>query len=122
MIKPQSGHRAGAILTFCFDIDGTICTQTRGDYQLAIPHLSRIEAVNQLYRDGHTVKLFTARGSKSGLDWRSVTEEQMAKWGVLHHELIMGKPHADLFVDDKACHSDDFDWVASLKSGSNNEK
>ena len=32
---------------FCFDIDGTICTNTWGDYEDAEPYFDRIDAVNE---------------------------------------------------------------------------
>ena len=31
-----------------------------------------------------------------------LTKQQLDDWGVKYHELIMGKPHADFFIDDKA--------------------
>jgi len=96
--------------TYCFDIDGTLCTNTDGDYEAAQPFESRIEHVNSLYAAGHTVSLFTARGSTTGIDWRIVTENQLAAWGVSYHTLIMNKPFADLFIDDKAIHADDYLW------------
>lgn len=96
--------------TYCFDIDGTLCEQVESDYSLARPFLSRISRVNSLFDEGHRILLFTARGSKSGLDWTEVTEQQVNSWGLRHHELILGKPHADFYIDDKALHPDDFDW------------
>ena len=33
---------------------------------------------------------------------------QLKKWGVKYHELIMGKPYGDFFIDDKA--HNDFFW------------
>ena len=45
----------------------------------------------------------TAIGSTTGTDWTTLTEKQLRQWGVKYHELIMNmKPHADIFVDDKA--------------------
>lgn len=98
------------VKTYCVDIDGTICTNTDGDYALAKPFESRIHHVNALYDAGHTISFFTARGSTTGIDWRALTEEQLSKWGVRYHTLIMGKPHADLFIDDKAIRADDYSW------------
>ncbi len=95
---------------YCFDIDGTICTNTDGDYASAEPFMSRIAHVNSLYESGHSISLFTARGSTTGINWRTLTEQQLAEWGVRYHTLIMGKPHADLFIDDKAIHSDEYSW------------
>lgn len=98
--------------TYCFDIDGTLCSQEKSDYRLAEPNLGRIRRVNELFDQGHVIKLFTARGSKSGIDWAEVTKAQLGEWGIRYHELILGKPHADFYIDDKAIHSEDFDWTA----------
>ena len=32
---------------------------------------------------------------------KPLTKMQLDIWGCKYHELIMGKPHADLFIDDK---------------------
>lgn len=98
------------MLTYCFDIDGTLCDQVGPDYFLAPPFRSRIEKVNSLFDEGHRIVLFTARGSKSGIDWRDATITQLKEWGVRYHELILGKPHADIYIDDKSIHPDYFDW------------
>ncbi len=37
-------------LIYCFDLDGTLCTNTDGSYELAKPYLDRIRIVNDLYR------------------------------------------------------------------------
>lgn len=97
-------------MVYCFDIDGTLCIQEREDYRRAVPYASRLERVNSLFRAGHIIKLFTARGSRSGKDWESETIAQLDEWGLQFHELILGKPHADFYIDDKAVHSDAFDW------------
>lgn len=98
------------MLTYCFDIDGTLCEQEKSDYTLAKPFRSRIDRVNRLFDEGHRIVLFTARGSKSGIDWRGSTLVQLSQWGLRYHELILGKPHADVYVDDKAVHPDYFEW------------
>ncbi len=98
-------------MIYCFDIDGTLCTDTRGQYAEAKPFVERIAHVNALFAQGHTIKLFTARGTATGIDWRGLTEQQMNEWSVRHHALIMGKPEADVFIDDKACNADAWQWV-----------
>lgn len=98
--------------TFCFDIDGTICTQ-EVNYEEAVPFRDRIDRINELHDEGNCIKFFTARGSVSGIDWRERTETQLRIWGVRYHELIVGKPHADVYIDDKACSSEDFDWLGA---------
>ena len=39
---------------------------------------------------------------------KPLTLLQLDIWGCKYHELIMGKPHADLFIDDKAMNDEDF--------------
>lgn len=93
-------------LTIAFDLDGTLCTLTDGEYIEAKPILERIERVNNLKKNGNVILIFTARGATSGKDWASFTETQLKSWGVNYDRLIMGKPHFDLIVDDKAISSD----------------
>jgi uncharacterized HAD superfamily protein len=88
-------------VNYCFDIDGTICTNTNGDYEKAEPFVDRINLVNKLYIEDHKIILFTARGSTTNLDWTELTKQQLKDWGVKYNELIFGKPDADIFVDDK---------------------
>jgi len=98
--------------TFCFDIDGTILSSVEdGNYEMATPIPGRIEHLHALKAAGHIVKLFTARGSKSGQDWRERTARQMKDLNIPYDELILGKPHADFYIDDKACHPQDYDWA-----------
>ena len=95
---------------YCFDIDGTICTNTEGDYEQAVPFKEVIEEINQLYDKGHRILLYTARGSTTGIDWTDLTRNQLKEWNVRYHELFMGKPTADIYVDDKAINT--VDWNA----------
>jgi hypothetical protein len=37
-----------------------------------------------------------------------LTRQQLEEWGVKYNELIMGKPHADYFIDDKGVKDEDF--------------
>ncbi|MHB8466657.1 MAG: hypothetical protein ACYDD7_17710 [Acidimicrobiales bacterium] len=92
-------------MTYCFDIDGTLCTNTYGDYDSAEPFPRSIARINRLYDLGHTILLYTARGATTGVDWRSVTEVQLANWGVRYHVLYTGKPTADVYIDDRALNS-----------------
>ena len=96
------------------DIDETICYHEEGDttkardYTKAMPYTKRIEKVNSLYDEGHTIVYWTARGSVTGLDWTDLTASQLKEWGAKHHNLILGKPQYDLFIDDKNINSEDF--------------
>ena len=91
------------------DIDETIClTEESRDYSLSIPIVNNIKKVNELFDEGNTIIYWTARGTVTGIDWRSVTESQFEQWGVKYHDLNFGKPSYDLFIDDKNINSKDF--------------
>lgn len=100
---------------YSFDIDGTICSNTYGEYEKAIPFKERILHVNKLYNSGNTINLFTARGSNTGIDWYDFTKNQLSSWGVLYHKLILGKPDADIFIDDKGCNDEYWLWEKESK-------
>jgi rfaE bifunctional protein nucleotidyltransferase chain/domain len=87
-------------MIYCFDIDGTICTISK-KYTEAKPIKHIIDKVNDLYDKGHTIKIFTARGQATGWNYKELTEKQLKEWNVKYHQLIMGKPSADLYIDDK---------------------
>ena len=95
-------------MIFCIDIDGTICTNTDGDYPNAIPFPHVIAEVNRLYDAGHEIVLHTARGGTTGIDWRDETERQLKKWDMKYHALHMGKPSADIYIDDKGLNASDW--------------
>ena len=88
------------------DVDGVLCTQET-IYSRAKPIYENIAKINKLYDDGHIIIIWTARGSTTGIDWGAVTEEQLHKWGVHFHELRMGKPAYDVFIDDRAINIED---------------
>lgn len=97
--------------TLCFDIDGTLCTNTEGKYDQAKPYPQNISKLNQLYKTGHQIILHTARGTTTGLNWKRLTQRQLSRWGVKYHSLVFGKPSADLYFDDKSVGL--FDWLSS---------
>ncbi len=94
-------------MIYIFDIDGTICKTTDGNYAKAIPMKRRIAKINKLYKE-HKIVLFTARGSATGINWGLFTKKQIEGWGVMYHELIMGKPYGDVYVDDRAVSDKEF--------------
>ena len=91
------------------DIDETICvTPEDRDYAKAVPIQKNIKKINELYYDGNTIIYWTARGTQSGIDWTDVTNKQIKDWGACCNEVILGKPHYDLFICDKALNSAEF--------------
>jgi hypothetical protein len=103
-------------MIYVFDIDGTICTNTHGDYKNAKSYKKRVEKVNQLYDEGNVIYFATARGmgrSNNNIDFAYeelylFTKDQLDSWGVKYHHLFMGKPNGDIFVDDKGMKDEDF--------------
>tara|TARA_A100001015_G_C14396209_1_gene483688 strand:- start:32 stop:331 length:300 start_codon:yes stop_codon:yes gene_type:complete len=95
-------------MRYFVDIDGTICTNTDGKYEEAVPFQSNIEKINDLYNSGNEVVYWTARGGTTGIDWTDLTTKQLKDWGVQYTELRMWKPSYDLFICDKAINSDDY--------------
>jgi hypothetical protein len=103
-------------MKYVFDIDGTICTQVAPHYETATPFPERVKKINALYDEGHTIICFTARGmgrhNNNMLlaiqDFYELTKNQLDHWGVKYHHLFLGKPNADIYVDDKGIKDSDF--------------
>ena len=95
-------------ITLVFDLDGVIAKLNDGCYSSADPNKESIEHVNKAYDLGYRIVIFTARyGIRyPGKQWQMGYEETVC-WlrdnGVKFHELMMGKPAGDLYVDDKGC-------------------
>lgn len=94
--------------TWVWDIDGTICTETGGNYQLCEPLPEAIDILNSLHDRGDEVILHTARGMKRFNNDISIvyqnlfemTKKQLLDWGVRYDKLIMGKPYGTLIDAD----------------------
>lgn len=112
-------------MKYIVDIDGTICEQVEvPNWGTGEVYYDRIERINQLYRDGHTIVYYTARGMGSitnpdGLytgtyidenreNWYDYTEKQLKEWGCLYSELHLGKYSGDIYIDDKGVNSEVF--------------
>ena len=85
---------------FCFDIDNTLCgpVSVQGDYSKAEPIKEMISFVNELYYEGHTIYLYTGRHTMQAL----VTNKWLEEHQVKYHHLYLGKPVADVYIDDLA--------------------
>ena len=95
-------------MIYAFDIDGTICNDTNGEYRDAQPFLDRINKINKLYDEGHTIVYFTARGTVTGANWNALTRKQLSRWRAKYHYLLFGKPNFDLYIDNKGENADVF--------------
>ena len=103
-------------MIYIVDIDQTICVTPQIDgkhrYDMSVPIKHRIEEINKLYDQGHTIKYWTARGSGSGIDWTKLTNQQLEDWGCKFHEVKLGKPSYDVWIDDKAFSDKEFFYLA----------
>ena len=108
-------------MNYVFDIDGTICTITDGDYAKAQPLQLRIDHINRLHDEGNTIVFQTARGmgrtnnnSQLAYDlFYELTKQQLDEWGVKYDSLFLGKPSGDLYIDDKGISDERFFTDAS---------
>ena len=99
---------------FLIDIDNTICRTDESNYRWAMPIYENINKFNEIFECGHEVNYWTARGAVSGENWDDFTTKQLAFWNVKYDNLLMGKPHYDIWIDDKALNIEDIDKL-SLK-------
>ena len=108
LTRHMSTHEIGK-KSYVVDIDGTLCTETGGNYAYAKPLDANIVVINDLYDSGATIALHTARGMKRfNNDITAVyenlyvlTTNQLEEWGVKYDKLIMGKP-VGTYVDEDA--------------------
>ena len=83
-------------MRYVIDIDGVIC-KISTPFSECKPKWNIIRKINQLYKEGHRIILFTSRRHSD----RKVTMKWLRKYIVKYHKLIMGKPLATYYVDDK---------------------
>lgn len=97
-------------LTFCFDLDNTISKTTSNNYLNSKPNKKAILIVNKLFDNGHYIKIFTARYmgrnndniKKANKIGYKRTFFQLKKWNVKFNKLLITKPSADIYIDDKS--------------------
>ena len=97
---------------FCFDLDGTLVTfpVVPRDYTTCRPIESNIKLAQELHEAGHTIIIHTARrmathgGNVAAViaDIGKVTIEQLDNFNIPYDELVFGKPHAHVHIDDNA--------------------
>lgn len=81
------------------DMDGTICSEERTYSRcLATPKPGAIESVNALYDAGHTIIIYSAR---TWMEYE-MTTAWLKDHGIRYHQLFMGKPVGDMWIDDRA--------------------
>jgi hydroxymethylpyrimidine pyrophosphatase-like HAD family hydrolase len=83
-----------------FDLDDTIifCDYDNAKYHLKSCDKFLIKTINKYFELGTEIVIHTGR------HWNNLqhTLNQLERIGLKYHTLIMGKPPADLYIDDKA--------------------
>jgi histidinol phosphatase-like enzyme len=113
-----------------FDLDDVICFRPTGyedlgpkKYSYCQPYKETIKLVNSLYDDGYKIIIYTARGMSqfSGniveiySKLYNQTNDQLKSWEVKYHQLVMGKIHYDVLIDDKSLNSYDINKEDIIK-------
>lgn len=106
--------------TIAFDLDDVLCYRPDGyehlgpdKYDYCEPYVKNIDLVNSLYDEGYKIVIYTARGMSqfkgSIIDIYThlftKTNHQLNSWGLKYHQLVMGKIHYDVLIDDKVLNS-----------------
>lgn len=93
---------------YFIDLDNTLCFTEKNNYENSVPILERINYVNNLKEKGNHITIWTARGSKSGIDHSELTKKQLKDWKVNYDDLVLGKPDYDIYIDDKSWNVESF--------------
>jgi ribonucleotide monophosphatase NagD (HAD superfamily) len=96
--------------TVLVDLDGVICTEESFvERALAQPIAGAREALQKLRAAGYIVVVYTARGWNE----QRVVTQWLADHGFDYDGLHMGKPVADIWIDDRAIRFTD--WTDTLR-------
>lgn len=81
------------------DLDGTICTEEKTySRSLAKPLEGAITSINNLFEAGNIIIIYSAR------TWMEfeMTTVWLKKHEIKYHQLVLGKPIGDVWIDDRA--------------------
>jgi quercetin dioxygenase-like cupin family protein len=99
---------------YFIDLDNTLCKTDGNDYNNSIPIQKRIDFLNNLKENGNHITIWTARGSKSGINYKNLTIRQLNDWGVKYDDLLLSKPDYDIYYDDKSYNIDTIFPIQSM--------
>ncbi len=99
------------------DLDGTICTEEKTySRSLAKPLPNAVGYINQLHDEGNIIIIYSAR---SWMEFE-MTSDWLKKNEIKYHQLVLGKPIGDIWIDDRAiAHKD---WDETIKQIKNKKK
>ena len=92
-------------MIYVLDLDGTLLTDEKGNYAAAVPIEERVEALRELYENGNTIIIQTARNGA----YYDFTETQLDHFSIPYHVLSVGhKIYGDVYIDDKGMNAKQF--------------
>lgn len=102
--------------TLCVDVDDTICFTENFDYTASTPNEPVVAKLREAHARGWRIVLHTARGQgRSGGRIETIADEIHAeiadfctRFDVPFDEIVVGKPLARWYVDDKALRPAEF--------------
>jgi capsule biosynthesis phosphatase len=105
-----------AARTMVVDVDDTILVTQNRDYANSVPKEDVVSKLREARDKGWYIILFTARGmGRSNGNIESVREEVAqeiesfcSRFCVPYNEIMLGKPWAAMYVDDKGLRPDEF--------------
>ena len=110
-----------------FDLDGVICELKKPSesYGEVKPKLDVIKLVNELHSNGDHIIIHTGRHMRTcngNVDEvikkvGKITKDWLKKNNVKYDELIFGKPHADMYIDDLGLSFDSTDKLKEKMDG-----
>ena len=121
-------HEEGSIdMRIVFDLDGVICELKKPSesYGEVKPKLDVIKLVNELHSNGDHIIIHTGRHMRTcngNVDEvikkvGKITKDWLKKNNVKYDELIFGKPHADMYIDDLGLSFDSTDKLKEKMDG-----
>jgi len=120
--------------TVAFDVDDVLCFRdetlpvesTIGPkkYEGCRPNPDKIQLLNDCYDEGYTIVLYTSRGmgqfkgdgKQCEKELREVTIRLLDEWGAKYHQIVFGKIHFDLLIDDKVRNSENTHNLQDIKT------
>lgn len=92
------------------DLDGTICTEEK-TYSRSLAKINKgaKECINKWADEGHTIIIYSAR---TWMEYE-MTVDWLKKNKIWYHQLVMGKPVGDVWIDDRAIPFNNWKTVAS---------
>jgi len=108
-----------ADLTIAIDLDGTISEESYEDYiklgakkyvKSRKPFAGVVATINELYSKQVKIIFYTARDE----NLRSLTEQWLKKHNIQHHQLLMNRPKADIYLNDRAFPLNKWIWSPEI--------